>query len=771
MKRMANKSVLLLLCLMVFLVLVAAQPQQAATASTIGVRLDGQSLVMDQPPVIVQGRTLVPLRAIMEALDAELSWNATTQTATVLREGTTLILPVNSSRAYVNGQPVDLDVPAQVVGGRLMIPVRFLVEATGGEVDWDAAAGEVLLAVRDEEQKGALRAAKLNRELPTTPPRYTDYSDVQLRLTTPERAALAVNGSLALSGAVTGLSERDVLHVYIAKPDGRARQTTLPLDTLGHFAGTVQFDQGAGEYHVTLQPAAGPDSTRIFNATTLRVHNANTVPRQGVYHHRAYHGSGLHLDLPGDGRLVVSEPLPIKGTAAADLEGRFVWLTVEKDGDRWQTYLAIRDGKLVGEVFLEDGPGSYWVRVALQDQPSGQNYTYITEFGVLNTNPVPMKRSVALLPQGLATGLQFDHFAPAVPDGVLRLSGSVQGDLPEPSLWVTTQRGDQKDNNIHIPVKDGRFDAEIPLALGAGDYTLTVRTPAGRGWYHEAATLWAENQAIQVVHGIRYTAHGRDQELHISEPPMAVNETGARVGLAGTLAADLGDHSYLIAVVKRDDLAARHRIPVVNGRFRGEVWLRFGPGEHQVELYIPKTPSKSYMAASLTLTNLDPEDLRHTAPSFGIEAEDAAIRRLAQDLTADKEPLEAARAVFAWVARNISYDYEKLRSQRVDPDEGAVRTLQTRTGVCRDYAALTVALLRAAGMKAHIVTGKVGAGYGSTGHAWVEVLIGDRWVEMDPTFASGVIIGVTFEPRYDPAYFDPDPLFLAKTHRRDGVQY
>ncbi len=82
-----------------------------------------------------------------------------------------------------------------------------------------------------------------------------------------------------------------------------------------------------------------------------------------------------------------------------------------------------------------------------------------------------------------------------------------------------------------------------------------------------------------------------------------------------------------------------------------------------------------------------------------------------------------------------------------------------------------MALLRAAGMEARLVTGEAGSGFLRTGHSWVEVKVGDRWVEMDPTFASGVIVGIAFEPRFDPSYFDPDPAFLAKTHRRDGVQY
>lgn len=97
--------------------------------------------------------------------------------------------------------------------------------------------------------------------------------------------------------------------------------------------------------------------------------------------------------------------------------------------------------------------------------------------------------------------------------------------------------------------------------------------------------------------------------------------------------------------------------------------------------------------------------------------------------------------------------------------------MRTRTGVCRDYAVLTVALLRASDIEAHIVTGRAGSGFATTGHTWVEFRAGDRWVEMDPTFASGVVTGTAFIPQYDGRYFDPLPEFLRTTHAREGIQY
>lgn len=100
------------------------------------VLLDGQAIVFDVPPVIVEGRTLVPLRAIFEALGAEVGWDGNTQTVTATK-ATTEIKLIIGGQAYKNGQLVTLDVPAKIVDGRTMVPLRFVSEAMGSQVDWD----------------------------------------------------------------------------------------------------------------------------------------------------------------------------------------------------------------------------------------------------------------------------------------------------------------------------------------------------------------------------------------------------------------------------------------------------------------------------------------------------------------------------------------------------------------------------------------------------------------------------------------------------------
>ncbi|MFD2876426.1 copper amine oxidase N-terminal domain-containing protein [Paenibacillus rhizoplanae] len=114
-------------------------PAQAA-AKPIRIIIDGVTLSTDRPPVMVNGRTLVPLRAIFEAFNADIKWNQKTQTVTASQNDTTIELKIGSKIATINNKTVSLDVPGQNLKGRTMVPTRFVSEALGREVGWNPAA-------------------------------------------------------------------------------------------------------------------------------------------------------------------------------------------------------------------------------------------------------------------------------------------------------------------------------------------------------------------------------------------------------------------------------------------------------------------------------------------------------------------------------------------------------------------------------------------------------------------------------------------------------
>ncbi|WP_282941463.1 copper amine oxidase N-terminal domain-containing protein [Paenibacillus sp. RC67] len=116
-----------------------------AMSSQVSVVLDGKPQVYEQPPVIRDGNTLTPLRAIFEAMGATVSWDERTQTATGRKGNTTVSLKIGDRQALKNGQPIQLEAAAQLINGHTMAPARFIGEAFGGELKWDGTTRTVTI--------------------------------------------------------------------------------------------------------------------------------------------------------------------------------------------------------------------------------------------------------------------------------------------------------------------------------------------------------------------------------------------------------------------------------------------------------------------------------------------------------------------------------------------------------------------------------------------------------------------------------------------------
>lgn len=120
----------------------------AGQASAIDLIVNGNKLTLDVEPTIVEQRTLVPLRAIFESLGAEVSWDQNTATATATKDETTISIAVGNKTAYINGAPTELDVPAKIIDGRTLVPVRFISESLGAKVYWLQDAQTVRVATK-----------------------------------------------------------------------------------------------------------------------------------------------------------------------------------------------------------------------------------------------------------------------------------------------------------------------------------------------------------------------------------------------------------------------------------------------------------------------------------------------------------------------------------------------------------------------------------------------------------------------------------------------
>ncbi|MBQ6555497.1 MAG: copper amine oxidase N-terminal domain-containing protein [Firmicutes bacterium] len=127
--------------------------------------VNGEVSELDSPPVIIDSRTLVPIRAIVEALDGKVQWYGETKTAVLQnKDGKTVTLTINSTEALQTGEKVQLDTPPVIINGRTMLPIRFVAESFGYKTDWNADDKSIVISdgeISETETKPETKAFDL----------------------------------------------------------------------------------------------------------------------------------------------------------------------------------------------------------------------------------------------------------------------------------------------------------------------------------------------------------------------------------------------------------------------------------------------------------------------------------------------------------------------------------------------------------------------------------------------------------------------------------
>lgn len=112
------------------------EPPAEIVDDSIKVMFNGLPMYFDVQPQTINDRTMVPFRAIFEALGAEIEWDDVNNIASGIKDDLTVSLTIDSEDALINGEIVELDVAATVIDGRTLVPVRFIAENFGAKVDW-----------------------------------------------------------------------------------------------------------------------------------------------------------------------------------------------------------------------------------------------------------------------------------------------------------------------------------------------------------------------------------------------------------------------------------------------------------------------------------------------------------------------------------------------------------------------------------------------------------------------------------------------------------
>ncbi len=132
---------------------IAVLASSVSAADNVKISVNGSFIDFtgDQPPIIQNGRTLVPFRAVFEKIGAVVDWNEYTKVCTASYNGKTVGIAIDNTAVTVNGKIIaQSDVPAQIINNRTMVPVRVLSENLGLNVAWDNKTKTVSVRVVSE---------------------------------------------------------------------------------------------------------------------------------------------------------------------------------------------------------------------------------------------------------------------------------------------------------------------------------------------------------------------------------------------------------------------------------------------------------------------------------------------------------------------------------------------------------------------------------------------------------------------------------------------
>ncbi|OHW63364.1 hypothetical protein EUAN_02280 [Andreesenia angusta] len=285
----------------------------ASAEQSIKITFNGAEVRSDVPPVVMNGRTIVPVRAIFEKFGIEPIWNQKDKTVTAQRGDISIKLTLNSDIAEVNGEPKLLDQSVAAVNGRTLVPVRFVSETFGAGVEWNQSVKAVL--IKTEEKYGNVV------EMP--------FSDIFHRKF-PFVGSYFVQGSILYDGeAKNGIADGSGTLYYSQSSSNHILYIGDFKENMMHGNGTLYYPGGVMAYTGGLQndklhgngklyfadkslAYSGDFQNDNFHGFGIQYGNSNSIVYKGSFSQGLRHGQGILYDCKGrvlhNGVFVNGEP-------------------------------------------------------------------------------------------------------------------------------------------------------------------------------------------------------------------------------------------------------------------------------------------------------------------------------------------------------------------------------------------------------------------------------------------------------------------------------
>ncbi len=124
-----------------------------ASSQDIKITIDGVQLETQISAKIINDRTLVPMRAIFEAMGAKVEWDNSTRTVIGTKDNDKIKLQIGNPKANINGKEIILDTPAIIESDVTLVPVRFIAESIGADVGWDNETRTVIITTKNNNEE------------------------------------------------------------------------------------------------------------------------------------------------------------------------------------------------------------------------------------------------------------------------------------------------------------------------------------------------------------------------------------------------------------------------------------------------------------------------------------------------------------------------------------------------------------------------------------------------------------------------------------------
>ena len=264
----------------------------ASPQAAISVTINGDAVQFPGTgPQMVNGRVLVPLRGVFEKLGASVRWLPERQEVIATRGQNTVDLIIGNTNASVNGQGVKLDVPAEVVGGSTLVPIRFVSEAIGADVKWNDAEKIVIITASDDQSSapapapvedttsdGPVRMARIARmegSVSWRPGDDVDWSDAGWNLPLREGAEIWVN-----PGAKAEVQFDDGSYLRLGN-GALATFHTMFSDSRGEFT-EIKLNAGTASLQLTSNLSSYQIDTPLASVTSAGVSNLRVDATNGL---------------------------------------------------------------------------------------------------------------------------------------------------------------------------------------------------------------------------------------------------------------------------------------------------------------------------------------------------------------------------------------------------------------------------------------------------------------------------------------------------------